>query len=296
MPEHPSAPLFPFTVESTGGGRLAAWQSAPSGPPLLFVHGYPDTHALWDRVVRDLAPDHHCITYDVRGAGASDAPPHRDDYRLKELRGDLSAVIDAASPGRPVHLVAHDWGSLQAWDAVVREPSDPRLTGRIASLTSISGPCLHHIGSFRRSGRRRDVLRQGAHSWYIYAFHLPRLPELALRRYNEKLVREHRGAGRFFGPTLPDDSVNGLNLYRANIFHREPMPGPPTTALPVQVVVLTRDPYVTVAMVDHGAQFAPALTRVEIDTGHWAPRTHPHQLADYVRAFVSSPPSRREPS
>lgn len=286
MTPDPAAPLSRADVHS-GDVRLACWTGgADDGPPVVFVHGYPDTHALWRRVIDRLAGDVRCITYDVRGAGASDAPADQDAYRLSELRGDLAAVIDAASPDRPVHLVAHDWGSIQAWDAVVREPSDDRLTGRIASLTTISGPCLAHVSDFRRHAPWRDRLRQGAHSWYVYAFHLPWLPERLLRRHNERLVRENKGAGRMFGPTLPDDSVHGLNLYRANIFHREPLAGPPTTTLPVQLVVLLRDPYVTPELVANVGAFASDLTRVEVDAKHWAPRTHPDQLAALVKGFV----------
>jgi len=51
------------------------------------------------------------IAYDVRGAGASSRP--RDDraYDLTVLADDMTAVIDAVSPGRPVHVVGHDWGA-----------------------------------------------------------------------------------------------------------------------------------------------------------------------------------------
>src|SRR5436190_1731064 len=80
------------------GVTLAAWAGSTDGPPVLFVHGYPDTHRVWDPVIDRLDDRFHCLSYDVRGAGESDAPTDRDAYRLTHLRSDLVAVMDALSP------------------------------------------------------------------------------------------------------------------------------------------------------------------------------------------------------
>lgn len=113
-------------------------------PTVVLVHGYPDTSAVWLAVAERLAARYHVVAYDVRGAGASAAPSGTEAYRLERLVEDLAAVIDAttaAAPDRPVHLVGHDWGSIQGWEAVTTEP----LAGRIASFTSISGPWLANV-------------------------------------------------------------------------------------------------------------------------------------------------------
>jgi pimeloyl-ACP methyl ester carboxylesterase len=283
------------------GVLLATWRSGEIGAPVVFVHGYPDTHEVWDRVVARLADRFRCVTYDVRGAGASDAPPGRAGYRLARLRSDLAAVLDSHFPAEPVHLVAHDWGSIQAWDAVVRERSEARLHGRIASYTTISGPCLHHADAFvaaaRRGGwaRRREALGQLRHSWYAYAFHVPVLPDLLLGRYVGSLMpRADRSRSRFAG-TLNRDAVNGLELYRANIFTtREPVPGGPRTSVPVQLVVPLRDAYITEPFVRDVGRFAPDLTRVEIDAGHWVPTSHPDELAACIAAFATPSPATRQ--
>ena len=279
---------------------LAAWSGSTTGPSVLFVHGYPDTHRVWDPVIGRLEDRFRCLTYDVRGAGESDVPAARDAYRLTHLLTDLVAVMDALSPDDPVHLVGHDWGSIQAWDAVVRAQSDPRLTGRIASFTSISGPCLQHVGAFAASARhagwsvrsggmakKRAALRQARHSWYVYAFQVPVVPDLMLRRHNARLVARRTDPSFHFGPTLPDDSVNGLNLYRSNVFHAERVPGGAHTDLPVQLVVPLRDKYVTPALTQNVARFASDLTRVEIDAGHWVVRSRPDEIAGMVASFVT---------
>jgi len=117
----------------TDGVRLAVQErgSTTEAPTVVAVHGYPDDHRVWQGVADDLAVDHRFVTYDVRGAGASDAPSTRAGYRLDRLAEDLAAVLDAVSPDRPVHLLGHDWGAIQAWHAVttsgfaerVRSPS-----------------------------------------------------------------------------------------------------------------------------------------------------------------------------
>jgi pimeloyl-ACP methyl ester carboxylesterase len=312
MAERPGS-AFRRTSVRSGGVRLAAWSGSGSGPPVLFVHGYPDTHDVWDPILERLTGRYRCLAYDVRGAGSSAAPPGADAYRLHELRADLRAVIDALSPDRPVHLVGHDWGSTLAWDLVIREPRrdsgrathadarDPasRLP-RIASFTSISGPCLHHVSAFTRSamhggwgGRgglaaKRALVVQAWRSWYVYAFQVPLIPDIAVRRRSARLLRSRGDTGTHFGSTLPDDAVNGLNLYRANVLHREPAPNGANTDVPVQVVVPLRDKYVTPALTENSSRFASNLTRVEIDAGHWVMRSHPDHVAQLIADFVTS--------
>lgn len=117
-------------IVDTGDVRLAVTERGSTArPTVVLLHGYPDTGSVWDEVAEGLAARFHVITYDGRGAGASTAPRGTEHYRLARLVADLEAVIDEVSPNRPVHLVGHDWGSFQGWEAVTR----PRLAGRIAS-------------------------------------------------------------------------------------------------------------------------------------------------------------------
>ena len=84
-------------VVGPDGVRLAVQTSGdPASPTVVAVHGYPDDHTVWDGVVADLAVDHRVVTYDVRGAGGSDAPRDRAGYRLDRLTDDLVAVMNPA--------------------------------------------------------------------------------------------------------------------------------------------------------------------------------------------------------
>jgi NAD(P)-dependent dehydrogenase (short-subunit alcohol dehydrogenase family)/pimeloyl-ACP methyl ester carboxylesterase len=234
---------------------------------VILVHGYPDNLSVWDGVAERLSERYRVVRYDVRGHGESEAPDGRDGYRIARLNEDLRAVKDAVSPGGPVHLVGHDWGSIQCWAAL-----DPAL---FASYTSISGPDLRHAGSWLRGWRRRplQVLRQAAHSWYIGAFQLPVLPELVWRlpRLRRKFHADYR------------DARNGIELYRANM----PATSKPTeVAVPVQQIALTQDPFVTLPLLTSADRWCDRLWRRELAAGHWAPRTHPDAVARLISEFI----------
>lgn len=264
------------------------------GPTIIFVHGFPDNQTVWDRVVPLLEPHFHIVTYDVRGSGNSSAPESRKDYVMGRLIDDLVAVIDRVRPdGAPVHLVGHDWGSIQLWPAVLREGEDARLSGRIASFTSISGPGPEQIGEFFRSSARQfaigRIARQLAHSWYIGLFQLPVLPEFAFRRLTKQLraglIRKQQlGADAHWSRTLDRDGANGVNLYRANrlSFARR------TTKVPVHLIVATKDDFVTPALLDGIPAVAPNLTRRDIVAGHWVIRTHPEVIAESIASHVEA--------
>ncbi len=116
-------------------------------PTVVLVHGFPDSSRVWDEVAERLASTFHVVTYDVRGAGRSTAPRHRSGYRLERLADDLVAVADAVSPDAPVHVVGHDWGAIQAFEAATSPAHAPRL----ASFTCVSGASFDHVGRALRA-------------------------------------------------------------------------------------------------------------------------------------------------
>jgi len=270
---------------------------APGREHVLLVHGYPDQQDMWDPVAELLAGDSpdamHVVTYDVRGAGGSGVPSSRDGYRIELLVEDLVAVVAATVPeGESFHLVGHDWGSVQLWDVVAAERTDARLHGRIASFTSVSGPSLDHTAYlFRHSrGRRLRLLRQAARSWYVYAFHVPRVPELVWTTAHRRIARVMGGpGGGHWGPELGANAARGVGLYRANAVGRMGRrPKRLETDVPVLVVVPRRDPFLTTVLLEDLDEECHDLRIEYVDAGHWVPRTHPEELARLVTEHVRS--------
>ncbi|MGV4981733.1 SDR family oxidoreductase [Streptomyces sp. NRAIS4] len=285
---------------ATGGVELCVAELGdPQQPTVVLVHGYPDSKEVWSEVAVRLADRFHVVLYDVRGHGRSTAPkPLRGGFTLPKLTDDFLAVVDAVSPDRPVHLVGHDWGSVQSWEFV----TVGRTEGRIASFTSISGPSLDHFGHWisarvKRPTPRRvgQLLGQGAKSWYVYLLHTPVLPELAWRgplgkRWPKVLERvEKVPAADYPTASLPSDAAHGAWLYRDNVRARLRRPRPDAYAhAPVQLITPQDDAFLSERLYDDLEQWVPQLTRRTLPARHWVPRTRPGQLASWIEEFIMS--------
>lgn len=284
-----------FSVQGPDGTLAVRQWGQPGRPVVLCVHGYPDNSSKWEAVASLLADDFHVVAYDVRGAGQSFKPGNTAAYALPRLTEDFRAVIDAVSPDAPVHLVGHDWGSVQCWEFV----TDASLTGRIASYTSCSGPCLDHVGHWMRDRLRHpsarglgQVAMQLVKSWYVYLFHLPWVPELLWRgvfgRHWHLFMRwlERTPVARRAGQT--EDGMHGVNLYRANFLPRLLRPGLRVAHAPVQILVPTGDHFVSPALSEDLGRWAPRLRRRELDAGHWVTLKQPALFAQAVREFIAA--------
>lgn len=270
-------------VIASDGVRLAGYDGGhQDGPPVLLVHGFPDDHHVWDGVAAALAARFRVLAFDVRGAGESAVPGERTAYRLDQLAADITAVA-ATAGGQPVHLVAHDWGSSQAWHAVTRDGAPSRF----ASFTSISGPDLAMAGGWLRHALRHDrraALRQMSSSWYLQLFRLPVVPQLIWRS-----GLGFRSSGRPSTPAGLRNALNGLNLYKANM--GRPGGAGPTRRCEVPVLVLAPrfDPYIGVKMqTEAPARWTSSLRTEVVDGGHWVLEKHPERVSEAVAAFVAA--------
>jgi len=104
----------------TGGRR--------DGPPLLLLHGYPQTHALWRRVAERLAERYFLVLPDLRGYGRSAKPPGEPDhanYSKRAMAADMVALMRAL--GHERFLVAgHDRGGRVAHRLALDHPQAVR--------------------------------------------------------------------------------------------------------------------------------------------------------------------------
>ncbi|WP_123028117.1 SDR family oxidoreductase [Mycolicibacterium stellerae] len=284
-------------VDSTGGVRIATYeQGNPDGPTLVMAHGWPDSHVLWDGVVSRLADRFRIIRYDSRGVGKSSVPKPVSAYRIARLADDLGAVIAAVSPGEPVHLLGHDWGSVAAWEYLGR----PGACDRVASFTSASGPGIAHYGgyifdSLKRPyrpvqfGRAVDRLLRLAY-WYPFAAPVvaPAVFKRLMRRSANKLLTDRVPADqRYRSETACVDLVNSLKIYRAlAVSPPTEFPADRYVSVPVQLIVGAKDPVVRPHGFDDLSRWVPRLWRRDINAGHWSPMSHPQVLAVGVAELV----------
>jgi non-heme chloroperoxidase len=126
-----------ISVKTPDGLTISAQEwGNPSGPEILFIHGFSQSHLSWMRQVdSDLAKEFRIVTYDLRGHGNSDKPLDAARYRDSKAWGDeVQAVIDAAGLKRPV---------LVGWSYAGRVISDYLATHgaeKIAGINFVDAP------------------------------------------------------------------------------------------------------------------------------------------------------------
>src|SRR5919198_993495 len=140
------------------------------GPPVVLLHGFPETHACWHRVAPPLAESHHVIAPDLRGYGASEAPPggpKGEGYTKREMAADLVRLMRDLGHQR-FAVVGHDRGARVASRLALDHPD---LVERVALLNVVAT-----IDQFERMGGGPSL---GYWPWFLLAQPAP-FPERLL--------------------------------------------------------------------------------------------------------------------
>ena len=110
--------LFPGFIQKqvkTSGARINLKVNG-EGPPVLLLHGYPQTHAMWHKVAPALARDYTVVCADLRGYGDSSKPkgvPGHANYSKRAMALDMVEVMEALGFLK-FHVVGHDRGGRVA--------------------------------------------------------------------------------------------------------------------------------------------------------------------------------------
>jgi pimeloyl-ACP methyl ester carboxylesterase len=285
-----------ITSVHVDGAELAVFENGnPAGPTLVLVHGWPDTHHLWDGVVPRLADRFRLVSYDTRGHGQSTGTGTVAEMRLEQLADDFMAVVDAVAGSTPVHVLAHDWGSIQVWEAIC----EPGAEMRIASFTSISGPSLDHLGKWMRQAPSTPKglwqlftqLVSGAYTLFFMSGVFPRAVFRVFGRrwtwsLGLRLFERVPGRNIRIADTLQQDMIRGLRIYRANILRKILRPDERYTHVPVQLLVPSRDPAIRPASFAGIERWATSVSRTDVRSGHWLPLKNPDLVAAATASFV----------
>jgi haloacetate dehalogenase len=150
-----------------------------SGPPLLLLHGFPQTHFCWRRIVPSLAAQHMVIALDLRGYGETTAPsggPEGQGYSKRELANDVVEVA-AALGFEPLAVVGHDRGARVAYRMALDHPD---RVERLAVLNVV--PTLDQ---FERMGAGPSL---GYWPWFLLSQPAP-FPERLIAAEREHFLR-----------------------------------------------------------------------------------------------------------
>ena len=162
-------PGFGSHTASTDAGRIFA-RVGGSGPPLVLLHGFPETGAMWHRLAPDLARRFTLVIPDLRGYGWSSAPRSRDGeaYTKRAMGGDIVALMDDLGHAR-FRFAGHDRGARVGYRLALDQP------GRIERLA------LLDIGPTASVWRTRETDPDFSPHWPWLAEPEPR-PEEAIAR------------------------------------------------------------------------------------------------------------------
>ncbi|MFI7001317.1 SDR family oxidoreductase [Nocardia sp. NPDC050175] len=295
-------------VVRNGEVDLAVYeQGNPDGPTILLLHGWPDSHHLWDNVVPELTDRFRVLSVDNRGHGESSNPLGTEAISTTTLAADYVAVIEALGNGAPVHVLAHDWGSVATWE-IVCGPEAERL---IASFTSVSGPSIAHVSKWARARLFRPTprnialpLAQLGSFAYSTFLALPGLPKAAIKLgMSEQLWRSGLSAAEgapperiHLAPTFKQDMANGLRIYRSTLAANPLRARDQFTTVPTQIIIGTRDPAVRQSSYADEDRWADQVWLRVVKGGHWLPFSHPELLAsaaiELIDSVAGAPPAR----
>lgn len=269
-------------VDSGGVGIEYDVTGPDHGRPVLLLHGFPDSAALWRHQVPALADaGHRVIVMNQRGYGGSDKPEGVDAYNLMFLAGDAIAVLDDLGIGRTA-VVGHDWGAAVAWGL------GALAADRVDRLAALS---VGHPSSFGAAG-----FEQREKSWYMLLFQFVGVAERWLSDDNwanfaawsqhpdqEAVAKELEANGSL---------TPGLNWYRANI-PPEAFVGPPMELPPIQAPVMgvwsSGDFALTEAQMTGSAAFCANGFRYEriAGPGHWMQLEAPDEVNRLLIDFLT---------
>ncbi|HUY23509.1 MAG TPA: alpha/beta hydrolase [Acidimicrobiales bacterium] len=258
-----------------------AYEVTGEGPPVVLLHGFPDSGRLWRHQVAALADaGFSTVVPDLRGYGASDKPAEVEAYSLPYLAGDVVAILDELGLER-AHVVGHDWGAALAWVIGSLIPD------RVDHLVALS---VGHPLSFASAG-----YAQREKSWYMLLFQFEGIAEQWLSADDWTNFREwgrHPDADAVIAEMEANKSLTpALNWYRANV-PPQALVDPPMVLPPVQADTMgvwsSDDVALTEEQMLGSADHVTGTWRYErIDgPGHWMQLEAPDAVNELLVDFL----------
>jgi len=180
-------PGFSSRDVKTSGARIHLVTKG-DGPPLLLLHGYPQTHAMWHVVAPALARDYTVVCPDLRGYGDSSKPkglPDHSNYAKRAMAQDMAEVM-AKLGHRSFHLVGHDRGARVA-HRLARDHGK-----RVKSLT-----VLDIVPTLKMYENTTQAFATAYYHWF-FLIQKPPLPEQLLAGHAPGYVFDRLGKGAPF--------------------------------------------------------------------------------------------------
>ena len=282
----------------TGVELDVAVAGLPTNPPIILLHGFPESHRTWRHQIADLAEDHFVLAPDQRGFAKSSKPEGVGNYTPDKPVADMIALADRFDLER-FTLVGHDWGGAIAWMAALNHPD------RVARLIIVNAP---HPFIFQKS--MFDDMAQREASQYIRAFR-----NTDLERHIDSIGLSAFFDGSFMRHTdfekvkdekpiyleqwgQPGAMTAMLNWYRASqvvvpaLDENAAMPawvtrGVPRLSIPVRVIWGLEDKALLPIQLEGIGEVGDDVELFPLKgVGHFAPWEAPERVAEALKPFL----------
>lgn len=265
-----------------------------TGPPVLLLHGFPETHVCWQQTAPRLSAAHRVVATDLRGYGASQAPaggPRGEGYSKREMAGELVELMDALGHER-FAVIGHDRGARVAFRLTLDHPE--RVTR--AALLNI----VPTVDQFERMGAGPSL---GYWPWFLLAQPAP-FPERMIgadpdgflhhvfatwTSRPDAITAESRDAYRraLTPPTIAAMCAD----YRASFHvdrHHDSQDRAASNGIGVPVLVVVGEDETQLRDASEvWRSWAGDLRVTQVPGGHFIPEEAPQQLAEILAAFLA---------
>ena len=255
------------------------------GPPVVLLHGFPQTWWEWHKIMPSLAAQRTVIAIDLRGAGHSDCP--QGGYDKATLAGDVHGVMEALGFDRYA-VCGHDIGAMVALALACTHRE------AVTHLAILDAPMP--------GWSEWEALFTDPKVWH-FAFHMKRdVPELLLAGreyvYVSTFIFDRAFDHRAHAPedvelyaralAQPGNTRGGLEWYRAFPTDHANALGWKRQLLTVPVLALGGDHRYGPQIVAMLKEFATDVSGGSIaNCAHWLPEERPGEIADAVLKFLA---------
>jgi pimeloyl-ACP methyl ester carboxylesterase len=265
---------------------------SPEAPPVLLLHGFPQTSRCWAHQLEALADaGRYAVAFDQRGYSPGARPTEVEAYEPAALVSDVLAVAEALGFER-FDLVGHDLGGAVAWMVAGQAPE------QVTTLTVASTP---HPAAFRASYQRADS-DQSERSGYMRSF---RQAERGTIEAGMLADDAHRLRQLYAGlePAAVEEYLTvlrqpgalpaALDWYRA--MSARVSAATPATSVPTLYVWSDADPSLGREAAEATAECVTGPYRFEVlaGVGHWIPELAAETFTPMLIDHLTQPPGRR---
>jgi pimeloyl-ACP methyl ester carboxylesterase len=266
---------------------------AGSGPAVVLLHGFPQTHYMWREVAPRLTGDHTVIVPDLRGYGESGKPAEDglDTYSKRTMGADIIAVAKALGHDR-FGLIGHDRGALVGVRAALDHPEAVQYLGILDVLPTLdTWGVLHGVDA--------------KVAWHLYLMAQPAgLPERMIAAVGEDFFASFLDAwdsdGSTFTPEVRshyiESSVNAIPSIVADFrassgidleLDRADREAGRRLEMPVGVISQDWGAQLGFDPIAIWGAWSDDLTYQPTDAGHYMAEEKPDELTGFIRAFAA---------